>query len=159
MSYTQDSKEKSREELWHHAISAVTVHRKSSRVLNSEYLETLWNYAWDDVLSHVFDISKERHRIAKYFDHWAEYSESCYGQKSPKDLRVAYFSGPEPENDLRILLSLGVRIENVWAFEADKDTYTKALEKAREHFPNLKIFPGSLGDFFKRDCSKFCVST
>jgi hypothetical protein len=157
MSYKQDSKEKSREELWRHAISAVTVARKSSRVLNLEYLETLWNYAWDDVLSHVLDVSKERHRIAEYFANWAEYSESCYSEKSPKDLRVAYFSGPEPENDLRILLSLGIRIENVWAFEADKDTYSKALEKARENFPFLKIFPGSLGDFFKTNHLTFDI--
>lgn len=157
MSYKQESKRESREELWKHAVSTLTTTRGSSRILNRKYIENLWNYAWDDVLSQVMDISGDRKLISEYFENWSSFSDSCYEVKRPEDLRVAYFSGPEPENDLNQLLSLGVRIENVWAFEADKNTYKKALEKARKHFPFLKIFPGSLGDFFKTNHLSFDI--
>lgn len=44
---------------------------------------------------------------------------------------------------------MGVKIENIWAFEIDKSSYATALEKAKESYPKLKIFPGSIGEFFK----------
>ncbi|HVZ44603.1 MAG TPA: hypothetical protein VHA82_12405 [Ramlibacter sp.] len=149
MSYKQAVKSESRSELWRHAVETLTAQRDTTRILAPSYMEAVWQYAWGDVLSQVMDIEPHRDHIRAYFDYWAEFSESSYGAKGPDELRVAYFAGPEPENDLHELLRLGVRIENVWAFESDQTTYKEALRRAREGFPVLKIFPGSLADFFK----------
>ncbi|WP_155640886.1 hypothetical protein [Burkholderia pseudomultivorans] len=103
------------------------------------------------------DLGRHRAAIEQYFEDWLSYSESTYNTKSPSDLRVAYFSGPEPENDLAELLSLGIRIENVWAFEADQGAYRQALTKARVQFPSLKIFLGSIAEFFRTNHLTFDI--
>lgn len=120
MTYKQEIKGHSRSALWEHAVRSLTSRRESSRILTPTYLQTVWGYAWNEVLGKVMDLASHRAAIDKYFDNWLSYSESIYSTKSPSDLRVAYFSGPEPENDLAELLNLGIRIENVWAFEADQ---------------------------------------
>lgn len=149
MTYTQPAKAASRSMLWKHAVETLTVKRDHARILSPPYMEALWKFVWDDVLSQVMDVEEHRNRIQNYFHYWSDFSDSCYGNKSPDELRVAYFAGPEPENDLKELLELGVRIENVWAFESDQGTYKESLQKSRQDFPLLKIFPGSLAEFFK----------
>lgn len=149
MTYTQPVKATSRTQLWKHAVQTLTAKRASARILEPAYMEALWRFAWDEVLSRVMDIEEHRSLIRDYFNYWLAFSENSYGTRSPDELRVAYFSGPEPENDLKELLELGVRIENVWAFESDQATYKQALQRARKDFPSLKIFPGSLAEFFK----------
>lgn len=157
MTYKQQVKGDSRSALWQHAVESLTVRRQTSRILTPSYLNTVWSYAWNDVLAKVMDIEPHRDNIQEYFEYWSAYSQSTYGEKSPHELRVAYFSGPEPENDLRALLALGIRIENIWAFESDQSTYKQALAKARSEFPFLKIFPGSIADFFRTNHLAFDI--
>lgn len=157
MSYKQQVKGHSRSALWKHAVCSLTSQRESSRILTRSYLERVWNYAWDDVLVKVRDLEPHKADVARYFQSWLDYSDATYGTRSPSDLRVAYFSGPEPENDLSELLNLGVRIENVWAFESDQRTYQQALATARKRFPFLKIFPGSIADFFRTNHLTFDI--
>lgn len=157
MTYTQAVKGVSRQTLWQHAVSSLTSSRETSRILTPKYMNDLWTYVWDDVLSRVSDVSKHRKKIHEYFEQWSAFSDGCYGTKRPNELRVAYFCGPEPENDLIELLKLGVRIENIWAFESDQATYQHALKQARASFPFLKIFPGSLTDFFKTNHLSFDI--
>lgn len=159
MTYTQEVKGNSRKALWKHAVDTLTSSRTSSRILNPDYMASIWSYVWGDVLANIVSVSAEDlERMSAYFyAYWRSYSETSYGEKRPDELRVAYFSGPEPENDLNELLDLGVRIENVWAFESDQATYSQALVKARAEFPLLKIFPGSLTDFLKTNHLSFDI--
>ncbi|HEC0404305.1 TPA: hypothetical protein R1R37_005206, partial [Klebsiella aerogenes] len=78
-------------------------------------------------------------------------------KKNPNQLKIAYFCGPEPENDLDILIKLGVKVENVWAIEADKKTYQKAIESVRIKYPTLKIFNGDISDLVKAISFKFDI--
>jgi hypothetical protein len=80
---------------------------------------------------------------------WLSFADERYSTRSARTLRVAYLCGPEPENDLRILTSLGVRVENVWAIESDAKIYQNALARARSLFPGLKIFYGSIERFVR----------
>jgi len=64
-------------------------------------------------------------------------------------LKVVYLSGPEPKNDLEILLRLGVSIENIWAIKADKKYFKTAIDNVRYNYPTLKVFHGSIDAFFK----------
>jgi len=88
---------------------------------------------------------------------WRSYASSEYGTRLPRDLKIAYLCGPNPRNDLDCLVNLGVRIQNVWAIEADRDTSTKALEEARRSFPELKIVPFKAHAFFEMAPVKFDV--
>lgn len=157
MAYKQEIKGHSRSALWEHAVRSLTSRRESSRILTPRYLQTVWDYAWNEVLDKIMDLAPHRLAIDEYFEDWLGYSETAYGTKSPSDLRVAYFSGPEPENDLAELLNRGIRIENVWAFEANQGVYRQALIKARAQFPSLKIFPGSIGEFFRTNHQTFDI--
>ncbi|AHG77331.1 hypothetical protein [Mannheimia varigena] len=155
ITYKQDVKEKSRMSLWKHSINALTRKRNESRIIKSSYIYSLWEYIWKEVLSQD---SKTFEKLTnEYIKPWEDFSNSCYKSTNAKDLKIAYFSGPEPENDLETLLNLGVRIENIWAFEMDKDIYKEALKKARTRYRELKIFPGSIKDFVKTNHFKFDI--
>ncbi|WP_226373131.1 hypothetical protein [Pectobacterium quasiaquaticum] len=126
--YKQDIKEKSRIEIWENAISRLTSNHESSRILETSYLEKLIDFCWKDILPDVFDY--EEKIVLRNGYSWVKKIESSYKKKKPSDLRIAFFCGPEPENDLNILLLLGVEIENIWAFEVENRTYNEALSKS-----------------------------
>ena len=130
--------------IWDKAVSILTKDRSRSRVLEEGRIRRLWDYAFE---GHLLKYNLVASADETYLYGWIEFADHTYGHKSPSDLRVAYFCGPEPQNDLSVLISLGVRIENIWAFENNKKLYGKALEKAKKHFPTLKIFSGSIQSF------------
>ena len=146
--YKQDVKEQSRELIWQHAVCSLTSNRNSTRILTDDYIKNLWDY--------IFGKSKYTNRFFKnkplpdigFLNSWHSFAHNIYGCKEPSDLRIAYLCGPEPENDLNILLRLGLRIENIWAIESDKNTFITALENVKLQYPTLKIFHGSIDDFF-----------
>lgn len=67
-----------------------------------------------------------------------------YGKKNANELKVAFFCGPEPENDVEVLLSLGVRLENMFAFELENIEFNQAVGALRGKYPQLKIFNGKI---------------
>jgi hypothetical protein len=135
--YKQEVKERSRLEIWTRAVKSLTENRDSCRILNSNYIRRLWDYSFDEVLK--LTVPDEQ-----FIDSWTDFANSKYSSKMAKDLKVAYFCGPEPENDLDIMVSLGIRVENVWAIESDKKTYAAALASAKQRYPTLKIFQGTI---------------
>ncbi len=58
---------------------------------------------------------------------------------------------------MRVLADLGVRIENVWAIEQDREAHGAALERARTLFPALKIFHGGFEQFIRVVRERFDV--
>jgi hypothetical protein len=144
--YKQDAKKNVRETLWEKAVSYLTTERTTSRILNENYIRNLWQYCYEDYLL--------KHHLASspneiFLDSWISFSQSQYGHRIASELRVAYFCGPEPENDLEILRKLGVRIENIWAFESDRKIYNEALLVAKDRFPTLKIVYGTIDKFLE----------
>ena len=51
------------------------------------------------------------------------------GVKRPEELSVCYLSGPEPENDFAEFVSMGIKPQNMWAFECERNTYLQRLTK------------------------------
>lgn len=143
--YRQSIKEQSRQVIWNRAVSLLTKDRHRSRILEEGRIRRLWDYAFEE---HLLKYNIVKNVDEKYLDGWIDFADHTYGNKSPSDLRIAYFCGPEPQNDLDILVELGVRIENIWAFEKDKSLYGEALDNAKKHYPTLKIFSGSIQSFF-----------
>ncbi len=150
ITYTQDIKEQSRVEIWTKAIKKLTVEREQHRILKPNYIRRLWDYAFDEVIPNY---SPDEN----FVESWSKFSDNLYETKLPQQLKVAYFCGPEPENDLEIMLGLGVQVENVWAIESDKNMYSEALASVRNKYPTLKIFKGVISELMKVTSFKFDI--
>lgn len=136
--YKQSVKDKSRKGIWTHAIESLTSMRSESRILGKTYLTNLSNYVK----------TKSGWKInPKEFSNYLQFIDSAYGQKTPELLKVAFFCGPEPENDVEVLLSLGVRLENMFAFEKEEEEFAQAVMALRGKYPQLKIYNGKIDDF------------
>ncbi len=146
--YKQPIKEKSRELIWNHAIKSLTSKRDANRILNASYTERLWLYC-QQVLKEDLDIEA--------FVKWKEYADICYGHRSPQELKVAFFCGNEPENDVSHLLRLGVRIENIYAFECDSKLFKEAVNSLHTSYPLLKIYKGMIEDYADLQNTKFDI--
>jgi len=140
-SYKNIVKDKARRNLWERAVSVLTTNRSKARVLEESFARKLWDYCFDDYLLKYGVVERSNKH---FLESWCSFARNVYNSRTPGDLRVAYLSGPEPENDLQTLLDLGVRIENVWAVEVEGSIYREALENASRQFPTLKLFYGSL---------------
>lgn len=142
--YTDPIKADSREKLWAHAIGALTRDRKSARLLRRDKYESGWDYCASTLSRYTGQ------RLAKeQLVDWLAFVDSRYGQRNASELRVAYLCGPEPENDLRVLVQHGVRIENVWAIEENARAHDAALQGARAAFPSLKVYHGGFDSFVR----------
>lgn len=153
-SYRQSVKETSRIQLWTNAVHRLTTGRAETRIISEGYMRNLWEYSKAKVLR---PYTKTQDLDDGICDQWCAFANSSYGKLEASDLRIAYLSGPEPENDLSVLLSLGVQIWNVWAFEQDSNIYDSALEKARALHPPLKIYPGKIEDFVATSHIRFDI--
>jgi hypothetical protein len=67
-------------------------------------------------------------------------------------------AGPNPLNDFRALVELGVHPSNIFAFEAEKGLYRDALLSIREsEFPMLKLHLGSLEHYLQSAPRRFDI--
>ena len=83
---------------------------------------------------------------------------SRVGSKEPGDLKVLYLSGPEPLNNLSVLMKFGINPHNVWAIESDKRTFDVALKPLQESGIPLKLHLGTLSKFFETYNSGISIS-
>ena len=153
--YKQTVKERSREVLWNHSVRSLTQSRLDSRVLNPEYLDRLWDYVKSSFDKSLYYSSVVLDDLV--YEDWKKIGETLYGVRRPEELKVAFFCGPEPENDVNHLVRLGVRIENIYAFENDKTSFKVAVDSLHDSFPNLKIFRGNILDFLSLNEVKFDI--
>jgi len=152
--YNQEIKDYSREIIWKHSIENLTINRDESKILNSKYINRLWDFAFEDSLIKYGIVDKADE---KYLKDWNSFSEQTYSTKKPDELKVAYLCGPEPQNDLNHLIDLGIRIENVYAFESEKTLYNQALNSLKDTYPTLKIFNGKIDHYLKSTLVKFDI--
>jgi hypothetical protein len=115
-----------------------------------------------DVLRHlkrhgtVYDKAQAAPLTPQSIRRWEHFYDSLLPPKTPAELRVAYLAGPRPENDLEVLMSLGVLPENVWAFESDSSTYSDAVVSTlQSRFPFLKLFKGTTSAFLGLSSMRF----
>ena len=146
--YKQPEKDKSRVLLWNHAVESLTSLRDSNRILNTTYMEHLWLYCQQQ-LNEKLDIEA--------FIQWKQYADICYQTKKPEELKIAFFCGNEPENDVKHLLGLGVRIENIYAFECDSNLFNLAVKSLHNTYPLLKIYKGKIEVFAELQNTKFDI--
>ena len=151
--YKQLTKEESRRLVWQNAVRSLTQNRTSSRVIDPNYMDHLWEFCKGEV-AHVPEILSLDNTT---YEKWKRFAEIQKGVKQACDLKVAFFCGPEPENDVEHLLELGVRIENIYAFEYDKDIFRVAVNSLQDTYPSLKIFNGKIETYVSLHQTKFDI--
>jgi len=148
MTYKQEVKDKSRREIWSHAVSSLTSKRNESRILNRAYLTKLEGF-----VEHTLGRELDKEKTSAFYD----YVDRTYGSKSPDDLKVAFFCGPEPENDVEVLLSLGVKSENMHAFECANVDFKQAVHALHGKYPQVKIYNGTIESYSRLHATTFDI--
>lgn len=153
--YNQDEKENTREIFWEHTINSLTLNRNQSTIcttaLANEFslfaANKLKEYFNDDFILDQITVNQT----------WLDFHQSVYGNKTSKDLKIAYFCGPEPINDLKHLLARGIQPENIWAFELDKTNYESAKQQIIDFGVYINLFEGNISDFISTYPQKFDI--
>ncbi len=153
--YTQPEKEKARRAALGHAVAMLTTGREAACCVRRDYVRA--------VRAQVASRGGPEAQIARELDDdtlvaWEGLHASCVGARRAQDLAVCYLCGPEPGNDFRVFVELGVLPQNIWAFESDKATYETAVRAVREsRFPYLKVHRGSIDQFLVQTPKKFDI--
>lgn len=155
-SYNQPTKQAARKDALSHAVELLTTRRKYCPVLPREYvsqviskLETSNDYTYQDAA---------RSCDSDDIESWKSFYDSTVSKRNPEDLTVAYLAGPEPINDIEILLGLGIRAENIWAFELNKETFISALKKVEDsRLRGIKLINLSIDDYFQGTAKRFDI--
>ena len=146
--YSEVEKQIARNEALKFAITSLTKNRHKSTVARKSYVRDIKDYLQTNGTQYDKEISSflSESEIIQ----WESFYESIIRNKKSKELRVAYLSGPNPENDIEILVENGILPENIWAFESDNKTYTKAVMSAlNSQFPFVKIYKGQIENYLK----------
>jgi hypothetical protein len=122
-SYQQPTKDAARRMALEHAVEVLTTRRNEATVAPEGYVR------------HVIDGLRKNGLYQADMDAcaeddieaWDAFRQSSVGVRAPEELTVAYLTGPEPLNDLKVLVSLGVRPENIWGFETKPGPFASAL--------------------------------
>lgn len=153
-SYNQDVKKTARERLIAHAITSLTSERGKSFLVSKSHFEAITDH-FNDLLHRAIGPGQlEFHNTYNWLffggkDSWLKFYDSICVAKTAAELKVLYLSGPEPLNDIEVLCQHGIRLENIWALESDKDTYGSAIQALKEARTHIKIHRGKLAEFFE----------
>jgi hypothetical protein len=135
--YAQPQKRRARTLALSHAIEILTSRREFAAVVAKGYVAKVKQTLQERENRDAYVAGK---CDAALIEEWENLRESRVGQKAPSDLTVAYLTGPEPLNDFRELVRLGVHPHNIFGFESEKKEFNLALLAAKaSEFPLLKI--------------------
>lgn len=154
VTYNQEIKNKSRQRLISHAILALTSERNESFLVSKDHFNRITDHF--NALMHqgVGPGEFDFHNIYNWMFHgakgsWIDFYDSICTPKTAGELKVLYLSGPEPLNDIEVLCDHGIRLENIWAIESDRNNYNAALADLKEAQVHIKIHRGKLNEFFE----------
>jgi hypothetical protein len=154
--YRQPEKERVRQRILRHAVDLLTQRRAETPIVRPGELRAVVDYA-ADVLAKLgrSDLDASVH---DELDRWLEWQASRVQQRKPAELRLIYLCGPEPLNDLRVLLELGVNPHNVWGVESNEVAFRAALEELANAGLPVKLHKGTLAQFFERVPETFDIA-
>jgi hypothetical protein len=146
--YLEEEKKEARNSALSYAIENITKNRHLSTIARSNYVHEVKEYILKHGSFHDIELASKLNDSDT--EHWNKFYHSIIGTKSASELKIAYLSGPNPENDVEILVENGVLPENIWAFESDNKIYTKATISALDSkFPFIKIYKGRIENYLK----------
>lgn len=148
MEYQEIEKQIARNKALTYAIRTLTKNRTESSIARRSYVRDVKEYLQKEGSDYDKEISSllSENEIIQ----WEAFYDSIIKRKKAGELRVAYLSGPNPENDIEILVENGILPENIWAFESDNKTYSRAVISALDSkFPFVKIYKGKIENYLK----------
>lgn len=155
--YNQYTKQKVRHKAIFKAIESLTYNREQSCCVERNYVRKIYDY-----FTPSEDISQNKKEAKKidisYIKNWEKLHDSYVGVKKPEDLIVCFLCGPEPNNDFRELINLGILPQNIWAFESNNQVYKKAIAAYEQgEYPQPRIIKQNVETFFQQTPKKFDV--
>lgn len=152
-SYDQPEKQRARWLALCHAVESLTTHRGQSPVVTIDHFDRILKYACDQIeLANQRDYTcfpEPHEQVSEAAAEFRQLHEARVGNRSARDLSVLFLAGPEPANDLRTLMELGISPQNIWAVEADDQAYEAAVESISDEGLPIKLYKGGLQQFFE----------
>lgn len=152
-SYDQPEKKQARWRALCHAVESLTTYRDSSPVVTLDHFRRGMKYVCDELeqtnKAGLTCFPYPHEQVKEKSEAFVELHGTRVGKRKANELQVLFLSGPEPMNDLEVMLELGIRAENVWAVEADKEIFDQAVESLFVSGYGIKIYRGSLKQFFE----------
>ena len=135
----------------------LTVKREDACCVKRNYVRSIYDY-----FSLSEDESKNRTEALKiepfYITNWEKLHDTYVGVKRPEDLTVCYLCGPEPDNDFKEFMNLGVLPHNIWGFEVNSQNYNKAISFYNQGtYPQPRILKQNVETFFQQTPKKFDI--
>ncbi len=153
--YKQEEKNIARSAVIGTAIQALCSDRAKSTLASRDHMRKVR----DELISRGgIDQYAAEQLSDETIERWENFYDAIIQFKNPENLKIAYLSGPNPENDLREMTKLGVLPENIWAFESHAKTYNDAVVSAlSSEFPFIKLIKAGVGNFFQASPQKFDI--
>lgn len=134
------------------AVTLLTRNRSRAAVINPNHVQETLQYT----LNLLKKQSITRDSLEE-FKAWTVLHRRLLGRRRPQDLKVLFLCGPEPQNDLQVLLDKGVDPHNVWAVESDPEEFQRATEELLRSGLPVKIYPGDLAGFLEFNSEIFDI--
>ena len=154
--YNEPEKNEIREKIIRSSIEILTAKRKYSTITNPQYIKKVQKFLKEDSW-HESDHKLVGMLSTDTFNSWEKYYKSLLIDKNASNLKVAFLAGPNPENDMKILIDNGILEENIWAFESNNNLYKEAVNNLIDKFPKSKIYKGKIENFFSNTPIKFDI--
>lgn len=153
-SYKQPTKDTARRIALQHAVEVLTTRRDEATVAPKGYVRR--------VIDALRKNGRYKQNTDACVDHdiqaWEGFRQWSVGVKSPADLTVAYLAGPEPLNDLGVLVNLGIRPENIWGFETEPGPFASALTQLQASgIRGFKLMHVKIQDFIVSTPRRFDI--
>lgn len=146
-SYDQPTKNDARRLALSHAVELITSRRENAAIVPADHTKRIRDHLLQDKF--YGDRAVALACKPKDLESWRSFRLQTVGTRTSSEITVAYLAGPEPSNDMSVLLDLGVRPENIWAFEIDPETADTSLKELRElRARGIKFIPVGIEDFF-----------
>lgn len=154
--YSQPTKVRARTLALSHAVEVLTTRREQAAVVPKEYVAKVQKTLSEREGTH--DAHAAAYCDMHLIRDWEAFWFSKVGSKASSDLIIAYLAGPEPLNDFRELVKLGVHPHNIFGFESETKEFNQALVAAKaSDFPLLKIIKMPLDRYLQAVPTSFDI--
>lgn len=144
--YTEPTKIAARTQALSHAVELLTTRRGDAAIVPADYVERVKaRLLASEILGDKF-AGKQCNDVD--INSWKTFRKNSLGELKPDELTVAYLAGPQPSNDLQTLIELGLRAENIWAFEVNAEAISNGLEDLEKlGLRGVKFIPVSIDEY------------
>jgi hypothetical protein len=154
--YTEPTKIIARRSVLKAAIETLTSNRDNATLARRSYVREVRDHELKS--DNKYDKQNAAQLSDEIIEKWEAFYDSVTQSKNASNLKVAYLSGPNPENDLRVFCDAGILPENIWAFESENTLYSQAVVSAlNSEFPFIKLINGGIDGFLEASPQRFDI--